>query len=841
MEAPESRFYQRLSTASLRHRLLVIGVYALVSLYLGYRAATGLVVDNSTEAFVVSDSGPAQVLQQLFEDFGSDKYLQVVVEGEVFTGAFLRRLRTLHDDLSAIDVVIEHPLSPSASPRGPPDDASASPAFDAGFATAQDDDDAGDWGDTGGGSVVEQTLSLLNARDIRATPDGSVHVAPLLGEVPPEAALPALRARVLADRSLVGRVVGRAGRHAVVLMRLRPMSELDSRKVYDAALALAAAQDDPSFRIHVGGVPAMNAVLNRTMSSDMVFMSLLSLGVAGLLMLYIFRHPIAVLASTLVIGQAFCWVLGLMAIAGVPLTMVTSALPAFLTAVGLGDAIHIQSTYREARLSGLDNHAAITRALGHTGTPIAFTSLTTAIGLLSFHFASLPAIRDLGLYGALGVGFAYLLSTTLLPAVLHYNHTSLLGASPRPAADDARSGGDLATRFLRFCSALSSPRGGSRRRLFVTAAIGAVMLAGMLASLTRLSVYHNIMTWLPSDLPMRVATETLDENVGGTASVVLLVEPEPGGTLTDPKLLHALQAFEQHVIDYDDPVFGREAVSNVTSVLDLIRETNRTLHAGDPAYYVIPDDARAIRDILTLLESSGTDELRQLLTVDLQRTMVVARVRWMDASGYEPLVAHLERGIEQHLAGHARVQLTGSVHNLFWVVVRLLDDLLRSFTLAFVVITVVMLLLLRDLKLGLLAMVPNLMPVAAILSFMVATGIPIDINNLMVASVAIGIAVDDTIHFLHQFQRHYGAHRHTEAAIEHAFATTGRAMISTTMIMVGGFIVFLGATLINMQRFGALMALTVLSALVIDLVFTPALLRLLYPATPPNTGDPHPA
>lgn len=819
MQAPESRFYQRVCALALCRRHVFMAVYALLTGFLGYQAATRLVVDNSTEAFVVADSGPAQVLQALYDDFGSDKYIQVVVEGDVFTLDFLRRLRALHDALSTIDVEL------TGAPRNDDHDADddharAPPDDDPFFAAAAGDDD---WGEQGGGSVVDQTVSLLNARDIRSAPDGGLRVDALLDPLPTEAELPSLRARVLADPSLVGRVVGRAGRHAVVLLRLRPMSELDSRKVYDAAIAVADAQTAPGFTIHVGGVPAMNAVLNRTMSNDMVVMSLLSLLLAGGMLFYIFRHPLAAIGPTLVIGQAFCWVLGLMAISDVSLTMVTSALPAFLTAVGLGDAIHIQSTYRDARAAGKDNEAAILHALGQTGTPIAFTSLTTAIGLLSFHFASLPAIRDLGLYGALGVAFAYLLSITLLPIVLYYNRTSHFGARP------TTHGSDRIDRFIGLCSSLSAPLHGSRRRLWVTLLVGGLSLAAMLASLTRLQVYHNIMTWLPDDLPMKVATEVLDENVGGTASVVLLVEPKPGGSLADPKLLHALADMEQDLLSYDDPVFGTDAVSNVTSLLDLIRETERTLHGGDQAYYKIPDDAREVRDILTLLESSAPDELRQLLTVDMQRTMVMVRVRWMDASGYEPLVAHIERGIARHLAGVANVSITGSVHNLFWVVVRLLGDLLRSFTLAFVVITVVMLLLLRDIKLGLLAMIPNLMPVAAILSFMVATGIPIDINNLMVASVAIGIAVDDTIHFLHQFQRHYRQHGHTEAAIAHAFGTTGRAMISTTMIMVGGFSVFLGATLINMQRFGMLMTLTVLSALLIDLVFTPALLRLLYP------------
>lgn len=838
MQAPQSPFYQRVSAFSLRYRYLVLAFYTAVTGGLGYQAVHKLVVDNSTEAFVVADSGPAQVLQTLYADFGSDQYVQVVVQGDVFTRGFLTRLEALHGQLAAIDVELEGDASEQAAAIMTDPEQGATGDFGSlgtqGF-RAQDFGEDDSWGQEAGGTVIEDAQSLINARDIRTDANGALQVNELLRPLPAQERLSELKLSILADPSIVGRVVGKDGRHAVVLLRLVQMSEYDSRKVIDRALEIAAAFQQTDFEVHVAGVPAMNTGLNRIMSQDMVVMSVASLTLAGLVLLYLFRHLLAALGPALVIGQAFGWILGLMALADVRLTMVTSALPTFITAVGLGDAIHIQSTYRDARAAGRDNQGAIRYALGHTGTPIAYTSFTTMIGLLSFQFASLPAIQDLGYYGALGVFFAYVLSTTFLPALLSFNRTSMFGARATGSADGSadgttsgEGGPDGLDRFLAICSGLSAPVRGSQRRLWTTLTVGGILLVFFVASMTQLRVYHNIMGWFPEGLPLKVATETLDENVGGTASVVLLVAPRNGHSLDEPAVLQALEALEKDILAYDDPVFGTTAVSNISSLLDLVRETNRALHGGDEAYNRVPDDRRAIRDILTLLENSGGGVLKQVMTLDMASAMVVVRVRWMDASGYEPLVAYLEQAIETRLAGLADVQVTGSVHNLFWVVVRLLDDLLRSFSLAFVVITVVMLFLLRDFKLGLLAMVPNLMPVLAILAFMVWTGIPIDINNLMIASVAIGIAVDDTIHFLHQFQGHYKEHGDTEAAISHSFATTGRAMVSTTMIMVTGFCVFLFATLINMQRFGVLMMLTVLGALIIDLVLAPALLRALY-------------
>ena len=137
-------------------------------------------------------------------------------------------------------------------------------------------------------------------------------------------------------------------------------------------------------------------------------------------------------------------------------------------------------------------------------------------------------------------------------------------------------------------------------------------------------------------------------------------------------------------------------------------------------------------------------------------------------------------------------------------------------------------LLLRDVRLGVIAMVPNLLPILAVMGIMGIFGIPIDMNNMLVASIAIGIAVDDTIHFLHQFRVHFADSGDVEAAIDHAFGHAGRAMTLTTLILVGGFLVMFAGAMHSTVIFGLLVTLAMLFALVFDVVFSPALLRLAY-------------
>ena len=162
------------------------------------------------------------------------------------------------------------------------------------------------------------------------------------------------------------------------------------------------------------------------------------------------------------------------------------------------------------------------------------------------------------------------------------------------------------------------------------------------------------------------------------------------------------------------------------------------------------------------------------------------------------------------------------------IVGSLLDDLLRSFGLAFVVITLMMIALLGELKLGLIAMIPNLLPITMVVAFMAAAGIPVDLNNLLFGSIAIGIAVDDTIHFLHQFKVHHDAHGHVDDAIHHSLQHAGRAMVSTSVILVGGFMVMASSELSSSHMFAILVSMSVVYALGSDLIVTPALLRTFY-------------
>jgi len=840
ISGPE-RFFRAWATQVIRFRWLLLALTLVSTGGALYAIKMWLRVDNSTEAFLSSEDDSSVVLEELRDSFGQDTLFQVLAEGDVFTLDYLSRLKKLHEELEKLNMDIPslgHRVGEKKrnaaneaqkAKEGKPKRATPNPDLagfgdDEGWGDEGGEDGEDAWGAEGGGSIVDEVISLVNARHT-AWKNGGMDVSGLLDTWPTEADLPALKKQVLGDKTLLGQVIGKGARHSVIVLRTDFMNEADSGRVYLELLNIIKKHEAPGFHLEVAGAPALFVSLNQRMMDDLG----LTFGVSNALMLFIlwlmFRHPIGMLAPIAVCVQAALMTMGVLAVSGRPITMITNVLPAFLVCVGVGDSIHVQSVYRDARKRGMTNTDAIVYAIGATGIPVLFTSLTTAVGLFSFRFAHLEAIQDMGVFGAFGVMAALLNSVVLLPIALTFNKKSLLGVS------FSAHKRDWVDRMLGACNDLSAPasrtgrKHSTRRHVMV---LGGLLAIVAIPAAATMGVYHNPLKWFPDDDPTRLAIDHLDEHVGGMATIALLIEAPEGKNLKQRETLVAMEKLEKHILAYRDPERSPDLISNSTSLVDVVRESWRAVHENDPKQYRLPDEERGVLDMLTLFENASPDQLSRLATIDLSKSLMTVRAKWIDAWAYRPLVDHINAGAAKFFPSGVTVKATGTVYSTVAIVSTLLMDLLQSFGTAFVVITIFMMFLLGDLKLGVIAMVPNLLPILAVIAYMRAAGIPVDTNTLMVASIGIGIAVDDTIHFLHQFKTHFDKHGDVNAAIDYSFSHTGRAMVSTSVILFAGFIALNVGYMGNVRSFGTLISMTVVFALAFDLVFCPALLRTVY-------------
>ncbi|MGM0578452.1 MAG: efflux RND transporter permease subunit [Myxococcota bacterium] len=881
-DGPESPFFRAWARYVLRHRVQVAAIVALLTAAAVWVTIDRIAIDMNIETFMDRDSRALEVLEDYRDQFGRDDVFVVLVEGDVFSMPYLERLRGLHEELADLDMDLEslgerrsdreqkrssvwgddEPPPPELRAEEPPE--TRAPDEDDAFGSFEEaggggDDAFGDFGEAGGsgddafgsfedptstgddwegvegGTIVDEIVSLVNARRTRGREvtqaDGGggleLRVGELLDPWPDEGDLEAVREDVLSDPALVGRVVDEEGRFSAVLVRTQFMDEGDSARVFDRIKAIAAKRRAEGFEPRVSGLPALGASLNHMIQREIQRLFVYALAALLLVMVYLFRHPLGVLGPGVVVLLAGSWTFAMMAAVGMPVTMLSNMLPAFVIAVGVGDSVHVQSVYRDRRRLGVSNEEAIVQAVATTGKPILFTTLTTMFGLLSFHFATLDAVGEMGTAGAFGVACALLHTLVVLPIVLSLNKRSLLGAREHGHPDRI-------DRFLDACAAISGrgiyappdePVHHGRRRATLLGA--ALLAAAAVYGASLLDVWHNPLSWVPEDDPTKVAFEMTDRNLSGAASVQLLIRAGGERGMRDLELLRGLEDLEQHVRDYEDPAV-EDVVGTSVSLLDVVKETNQALHGGDPDHYRLPDTQRELSDVLFLFENAGPDEMRRLASADLRTSQMTFRVRWLEATSYGPLTRYVEQGIEEHVGDLADIEPTGAAYTLFTTVSALISNLIRSFSVAFLVITAFMMVLLRDVRLGLVAMVPNLLPIVLIMGIMGYAGVPIDMSNLLVASVAIGLAVDDTIHFLHRWKVHYDHQGDVEEAIADSLRHAGRAMVGTTLILGVGFFTYMAAELTSIQRFGYLTGLATLMALLVDITFGPALIRTFY-------------
>ncbi len=853
----ENPFFQAVAQTAIRFRWLVLlGSLAILVGMLG-AIGSSLRLDTSIESFSEKGSEAQKVLEEYRSEFGRDGMYVVVIEGDVYSHGFFTKLAQLHRDILGLEMNLASIKTAPAFQEGDPADANpgaraASESF--GFEDDDDDDDGFDSAPSFAddntavfdvkhfkiGTIAKRVTSLINARRTYTDENGSLVVGRLTDPAPQTTTdFERIKAIADAERSISGRLVGAGGRHAVIALQTHVVTELDSAAIHEKLKTMVQGYAGEDFKPLVGGTPGLNASLNRLLMSDLSKMLQLSVLIMILILAYLFRHPIAVFAPLYVVGFSAVVMVGTLAAMGVALTMMSNILPAFLFCVGIGHSVHLISVYRDIRkeLAGDDEaeltQVALIKALATTGVPIFFTSLTTMVGLMSFGFASISAIQEMGVAGAYAVGIAFVASCTVLPALLSFHRRGDLGRT-----DNGE--GDFIDRFLNVCISSSGlidddgrgvePARGRRRRLWMLA-INALLVVLMVAAASQLKVWHNPLSWIPEEQPIRRAFETIDEHVGGTANVQLLIRGKPGtglGTgMRDRELLHALESIESDITAYVHPVKGSIVGSSV-SILNVVKESHQALTSAQPKDYRLPKDDRGVADMLFMFENAGPQEMSQLATSDLGISQMTVQIKWLEASQFRALTPYIDQSIATHSPEGVSIKPTGAVYTLVSTIANLIWDLLSSFGMAFMVITILMIVLLGGLKLGLIAMVPNLMPVIVIMGVMHLSGIPIDMNNILIASISMGLAVDDTIHLLHHFRMNHLATGNVEESIRNAMRHSGRAMVSTTLILMLGFFVYMGAEMANVQRFGLLIGLTALFALLIDLFFAPALLRTFF-------------
>ena len=613
----------------------------------------------------------------------------------------------------------------------------------------------------------------------------------------------------LAEPTLVGRMVSTDARTSGINVRIslpgESKTELPDTVEHVRALLAQYRAAYPDLEIHASGIAMMNWAFAEAPMRDMPFVMPLMFG-ALVLAIVIFLRSVSGIASTLaVLLFSTLTTIGIAGHLGILFDPVSSAAPTIILTLAVADSIHILVSWLQSRRDKLQKLDALVEAVRINATPIFLTSITTAIGFLSLNFSDSPPFRLLGNITAFGVMVAWVYSMTVLPAIV-----AIL-----PARQGVPAGrGRLDALMERFSDLLVR----RYRPVLATMGIAAVLLS---LSIARLHVNDQYIDYFDQSLPIRVASDFTVDHLSGIYSTTYSLEAGGSQEVSNPEYLAAVDAFA-------DYLESRPAVVHVNSFTRTMKRLNKNLHADDPVEYRLPDDQALAAQYLLLYELSLPYGLDVNDQIDVDKSSLRLDVTYgdVDIAIVEDETRLAEAWLAEHGTASMRSGLGTGVPRMFGQITRRnVASMILGTGLGFLLIAGILVVALRSTRLGILSLIPNILPAA--MAFGIWAWLVGDVGFAVsvVAGLSIGIIVDDTVHFLSKYTL---ARREKSLsapdAVRYAFRTVGTAILGTTFIVAIGF-AMLGLSTFRVPSYmGLLTSLTVATALAVDFLLLPTLL-----------------
>jgi len=759
-------------------------ILALASVALFASRLPHIVVDTSTEGFLHPADPTLVAYDEFRERFGRDDGVVLGIETEnPFTLEFLERLRAFQEDIE----------------RNTP--------------------------------FVDEVTSLLNARWTRGGDDQLI-VEDLVAQWPTgDADLAELRRRVYDNPLYLNNLINADGRLTTVMIDIdtfvqtgvdengapiqRYLSGDEQRSIVESIRQTIDRHQGPGFEVHAVGVLWMADRLAYRMVNDIPRLVRRGLLLMALILVGLFGTIRGVTLPLLVVVCSLIVTLGSLPLLGMPYQLPTQVVMLSLLAIGIGDSIHVLAMYYHYRRNGRGNVDALADAFGHAGSAILITSLTTAGALISFIWAEVAPISNLGVLLPIGVTAAFVYTLTILPA--------LLVLLPVPKKLPSQRGFAVIENGLR--------RSGLWAADHPAIALGgaAVVLLVSLLGVRHVRFAHDPMHWFPRGDAFRESTLLMNERLGGVVSMEFLFDTGEDDGVKNPALLATMDDLTARNPQYtsdSSPV----RISKTISIVDLLKEVNRALHENRASSYRLPESRELVAQELLLFELSGSDDLEDLADYQYRTARMTLRTPWVDATKYGPFTEELLQTYRETTGDLADVELTGRVPLLTRTMSAVVQSMSVSYVIAFAAVVPLMMLFLGSVRLGSVAMIPNLLPLFAALGLMGWCDFPLDVFSLLTGSITLGVAVDDTIHFMHGVHREMARGEgpgNARRAIERTLAVTGQALFSTSLILCCGFGLYATAYMRNMVNFGFVTAFALAVALLADVIVGPALVAVL--------------
>ena len=560
----------------------------------------------------------------------------------------------------------------------------------------------------------------------------------------------------------------------------------------------------PNHRIHITGLAMMNNAFGESSQNDMTtlvpMMFLTIIVVLGILL----RSFSATISSIVMIFFTIIFAMGLMGWMGWKLTPASASAPTIIMTMAVADTVHLLVTFLHNLRKGINKVDAIADSLRINIQPIFITSVTTAIGFLSMNFSDVPPFHDLGNVVAIGVLFAFVLSVTTLPAMV------ILMPMRIKVREERKNG--VMNSFANIVI---------EHRKLLLLVMGGIALS-LMAFLPQNKLDDQFVEYFDESVDFRQATDFSSQNLSGIYTIQYSLNQGESGGVSEPKFLEDVEMFSEWLRTQDE-------VMHVQSITDTFKRLNMNMHADDPAFYRLPASREQAAQYLLLYELSlpyGLD-LNDQIGIDKSHTRLIITLENLHTEEMLGIERRMSDWLDNNIAD---VAYTVASPSLMFAHIgkRNVNSMLAGTTLALIVISFILILALRSRRIGLISLAPNLIPAGMAFGLWGLMVGQVGLSLSVVAGMTLGIVVDDTVHFLSKYLR---ARREKgmdeKEAVRYAFNTVGVALWVTSLVLVMGFLVLSQSHFSLNSDMGAMAAITIAIALIMDFLFLPPLLMKL--------------
>ncbi|NOX87987.1 MAG: RND family transporter [Calditrichaeota bacterium] len=683
-------------------------------------------------------------------------------------------------------------------------------------------------------SPVSDIISLAEVDNITST-DWGLNIDSPMKTVPrtPEE-LAKLASTVFGNEMFINGLVSEDSTGTVLLIELSfnyDNYQKEASLLFQKLQALAAIYQGPE-KIQLAGVPMVNIYTSEYMSRDLGVLTPIVILLVMIVMYLSFWSFKGVFLPLIVVLGALVWTMGTMGIFGRPITLVVTAMPVMLIAIGIADGIHLFSEYKLMWAKFKDRDKAILTTMKQLTKPVIFTSLTTIAGFASLATSSLQSIKDFGIFTSVGVFAAMVFSLTFIPAALKLMKP--------PKVRFVGKNGELSrlTRWLeRFGDAVL------RRRRWVLA--GTITLAALtIIAISQLKVGSTMVGNFKEHSEIYQASQMLNSEFGGTEVMNIIVDTKTKNGLKDPELLAKIAALQ-------DTLEANALVGYTTSIADYVKRINLVMNNNDPAFNRIPGKVETVTETewierngketeirkqvkisgrdqigqyILLYENAGGDNLEKLADYDYSKANIIVQIRTDDTRRLREIKNIVQRFALLNFGSTAEISYAGCSSLCVEADDLIIPSQTRSLGIALLVVFGLLTMIFRSPKYGLIGLLPMLLVILLAFAMMSVFGVNLDVGTALVASIVLGIGVDYSVHFLSRYRALRKEGMDFDEATRQTFTTSGRAIVFNSLAVAIGFLVLLLSSFWPVIHIGWLVSVNMIFSAILTMLLIPVLL-----------------